>query len=197
GAVTYAAGWSGTSIITATAQGCNGPVSTTQTVTVSPISVGGTASANQIICQGTKTADLTLSGNTGTVTEWQKATDPNFTTTITHFVTNSTTLLGSTIGALSTTSYFRAVVQSGSCTSAFSSVVVIAVNPPFVPVINVSPSSTICFGQSVTLSTTGFNSRDTILGGDFSDPKPSGWIGMNGDASNNNTFVDIIWGYTN
>ena len=37
GAVTYAAGWSGTTTITASAAGCNGPATTTITVTVDPL----------------------------------------------------------------------------------------------------------------------------------------------------------------
>jgi len=37
GAVTYVAGWSGTSIITASAAGCNGPSTATHTVTITPI----------------------------------------------------------------------------------------------------------------------------------------------------------------
>ena len=36
GTVTYVAGWSGTSMITATAAGCNGPQSSTHTVTTDP-----------------------------------------------------------------------------------------------------------------------------------------------------------------
>ena len=36
GAVTYVAGWSGTSTITATAAGCNGPKTATHTVTTNP-----------------------------------------------------------------------------------------------------------------------------------------------------------------
>jgi uncharacterized repeat protein (TIGR01451 family) len=39
GAVTYAAGWSGISIITASATGCNGPVTATHTVTVNPLPI--------------------------------------------------------------------------------------------------------------------------------------------------------------
>ena len=37
GAVTYAAGWNGTTIITASVAGCSGPVTTTHTVTVYPL----------------------------------------------------------------------------------------------------------------------------------------------------------------
>ena len=54
GAVTYVAGWSGTSIITASAAGCNGPVTATHTVTVTP-TVGTpvfTLGATSTRCQG-------------------------------------------------------------------------------------------------------------------------------------------------
>ena len=36
GAVTYTAGWTGTSTITATASGCNGPKTATHTATITP-----------------------------------------------------------------------------------------------------------------------------------------------------------------
>ena len=54
GTVTYAAGWSGTSTITATATGCSGPTTATHTVTITPtvgtpsFSIGSTSTR----CQG-------------------------------------------------------------------------------------------------------------------------------------------------
>ncbi len=69
GKVTYSSGWSGTSIITATATGCNGPTTAVHTVTITP-AVGtpvftlGTTSTR---CQGTGTVsyDATASNSTG------------------------------------------------------------------------------------------------------------------------------------
>lgn len=69
GKVTYAAGWNGSSIITATASGCNGPTSDVHTVTVTP-TVGepvfalGSTSAR---CQGSGTVNYaaTSADNTG------------------------------------------------------------------------------------------------------------------------------------
>ncbi|MBK7434521.1 MAG: hypothetical protein IPI66_11910 [Chitinophagaceae bacterium] len=69
GAVTYVAGWSGTSIITATAAGCNGPQTATHTVTINP-TVGTpvfTLGASSTRCQGagTVTYTATATNNTG------------------------------------------------------------------------------------------------------------------------------------
>ncbi len=101
--------------------------STNALVTVNPTSVGGTASANQTICNGTSPASLTLTGNTGNVVRWEKSSDAVFTTPAVIAVTE-TTLPGATIGNLTVTTYFRAVVQSGSiCPVAYSSTVTINV----------------------------------------------------------------------
>ncbi len=69
GEVTYVAGWSGTTTITATATGCNGPKSANHTVTVTP-TVGTTVftlGATSTRCQGaaTVTYTATASNNTG------------------------------------------------------------------------------------------------------------------------------------
>ncbi len=188
---------SGSFPYTVTTTGGCGAATASGNITVNPIPVGGTIASSQIVCKGSTPADLVLNGKTGNIMEWQKASDPNFVTTITHIAVTSTTLSGSTIGALPTTSYFRAVVQNGGCSSAFSTVANIAVNPPFVPVITASPSNTICLGQSINLATEGFRTRDTLAGGTFDSPDPAGWTGQKGNANNNNTYVDIIWGYTN
>jgi uncharacterized repeat protein (TIGR01451 family) len=69
GEVTFLAGWSGTSVITALAEGCNGPVSTVHTVTINPnvaIPVFGVGSTS-VRCQGTSTVtySATATGSTG------------------------------------------------------------------------------------------------------------------------------------
>lgn len=98
----------------------NGTVtSNAATLTVSPASVGGTVGSDQVLCSGTAPADILLSGNTGSVTKWQKATNPTFTGAI-DIASTSTTLTGTLIGNVSATTYFRAVVQSGSCSVAYS-----------------------------------------------------------------------------
>ncbi len=69
GAVTYAAGWSGTTTVTATATGCGGPKTATHTVTVTPtvgtpvFALGATSTR----CQGatTSTFSATATNSTG------------------------------------------------------------------------------------------------------------------------------------
>lgn len=90
--------------------------------------VGGTVSAAQTICSGTSPANLTLTGNTGNVVKWQKASNAAFTSP-TDIAVTTTTLTSANIGNLTTNTYFRAVVQNGSCTSANSSSVLITMRP--------------------------------------------------------------------
>ncbi|MFM2213268.1 MAG: hypothetical protein RL427_531 [Bacteroidota bacterium] len=95
------------------------------TETVIPVSTGGTASSTQTICSGTQPSSLTLSSNTGNI-QWQSSTDNiNYTNLL---GATSATLLGSTIGSLSTTTYFRAAVTNGSCSTANSNIVTVNVS---------------------------------------------------------------------
>ncbi|MCW3112556.1 MAG: hypothetical protein JWR18_952, partial [Segetibacter sp.] len=69
GAVTYAASWKGTTVITARAAGCNGPVTSTHTITITP-TVGTpvfTKGASSTICQasGLVTYTATATNSTG------------------------------------------------------------------------------------------------------------------------------------
>ena len=68
GTVTYVAGWSGTSIITAEAEGCNGPKLSTHTVTITP-TVGTpvfSLGAMTVRCQGASTQTFTANATNNT-----------------------------------------------------------------------------------------------------------------------------------
>jgi hypothetical protein len=58
--------------------------------------------------------NLTLTENTGNVLYWQKSADVGFSNPTT-LANTSTTLYSGTVGNLNATTYFRAVVQNGSC----------------------------------------------------------------------------------
>ncbi len=106
----------------------NGTVnSNSATLAVSATSVGGTASSNQTFCTGSTPSDVTLSGNTGSVTKWQYSSDAGFTSP-TDISNTTTTLVGATDISNTTTRYYRAVVTSGVCAAANSSSVLITVN---------------------------------------------------------------------
>lgn len=93
-------------------------------VVVDPSSVGGTITGGATVCAGTNSTTLTLTGKTGSVSKWQSSATSNFSspTDITSTATSitRTNLMSST--------YYRAVVTSGSCTSTNSSNSLITVN---------------------------------------------------------------------
>jgi hypothetical protein len=148
----------GTINYSVTVKDANGiTVTDNNNVTVVPVSVGGTVSPNQSICTGTTPASIILSGSTGAVLYWQSSADAGFTTAIN--LSNTTSILTSAeIDALTSTTYFRAVVQSGTCSTAFSSSAVVTVNAQVTPTFN--PIAAICSGSTApslpTTSTNGY-----------------------------------------
>ena len=104
---------------------CAASNSITATVSVNPVSVGGTISGGTAVCSGTNTTVLTLTGHTGTVVRWESSLD-NFATAGTT-INNTTTTL--TAGNLTASTSFRAVVQSGVCLQATSTSATVTVNP--------------------------------------------------------------------
>jgi len=131
--------------------GCTSTATTTVTVDAAP--VAGTVSSDQTICSGDVPTDLTLSGFSGTIQKWQRADDLAFTANVTD-ITNTTATLS--LGALTATGYYRAVVSNGSCVAVNSNVVTITVNPIITP--SFSPVVPICQGAPLAaLPTTSTN----------------------------------------
>ena len=95
-------------------------------VTINPLSVAGIASAQtSSICSGSGTV-INLTGHTGII-QWQYSADGS--TGWTNIGTPSLLLTGS----LTSTTYYRAVLTSGICSSATSNTVVVTVNTTPVP----------------------------------------------------------------
>ncbi|RTL55892.1 MAG: hypothetical protein EKK37_18075, partial [Sphingobacteriales bacterium] len=115
----------------------------TATITVNPASVGGSISGSATVCATGNSGTLTLSGQTGSVVKWQSSTD-NFVSNIVD-ITNTTTSLSYT--NLTQTTSYRAVVQSGVCTSVNSSTATITVNQ--------APSFTACPSNIIVNTATG------------------------------------------
>ncbi|MFZ4401340.1 MAG: fibronectin type III domain-containing protein [Bacteroidales bacterium] len=93
-----------------------------------PPTVGGTTNGTQTACYNSIPSDISLSGNVGNVIKWQKSSDISFTSPI-DISNTTTTLTGAEIGLISANTYIRAMVQSGSCTDAYSSVSEITIKP--------------------------------------------------------------------
>jgi len=126
---------------------CGGATASTNTIvfTINPASVGGSISGVAAICSGESSGLLTLTGETGSVIKWQSSTNG----TDWNDIANTNTTY--TSGALTQTTQFRAVVQSGTCASANSSAHTITVNAiPSAPTGNAT--QTFCTGNNPKVS---------------------------------------------
>ena len=83
-------------------------------VNVSPVSIGGITHSDTTVCAGNNSGTVTLSGFTGSVSNWQYSTDS--------ISWNNIADSGNTYqyNNLTQTTWYRAVIQSGPCSSAFS-----------------------------------------------------------------------------
>ncbi|MBE0637764.1 MAG: hypothetical protein IH598_04530, partial [Bacteroidales bacterium] len=133
---TAAAGDAGNAVVltlTVTSNNTCGAASAhaTYTINVDPLTIGGTAINTQTICSSEIPDDLELVDHVGNVLRWQRSSDVDFTSPQ-DIAETSATLAGTTIGAVTQTTWFRAEVQSGVCAPAFSDPVVVNIDllPP-------------------------------------------------------------------
>jgi len=111
------------SVMDATVSACSQLQPATATVTVNPVSVGGSVGSSASVCSGSNGATLNLSGNTGTVIRWESSINGGASWST---IANTTTSLNY-LNLIQTTQY-RAVVQSGVCTAINSSAATITVD---------------------------------------------------------------------
>lgn len=108
---------------------CSSANSSTATITVSPTTVGGSVTSDATVCTGSNGATLTLSGHTGSIVRWESSSASNFASPTTISNTGTTQAYSN----LTATTYYRAVVQSGACSSANSNYATITVTPTLSP----------------------------------------------------------------
>lgn len=133
---------------TITAPGVCAPTADDVVITVNtPTIPGTTATANPtLVCSGTNTGTITLSGNTGAVLNWQSSTDGGATWTDIANTTNSLTYTNITVST-----QYRAVVKNGQCTTEFSTATAITVTPP-TTIAQAGPDQILCAETTVTLA---------------------------------------------
>ena len=125
--------------VSVTQNGCTSSAGTTS-VSVSPASVAGTVAPNSSsLCPGVG-IPLNLSGNTGSI-QWQSSTDD---ITFTNMPGQTGTSVST--GNLSSTTYFRAVVTSGLCSSAISNVATVIITPS-PNIVSQSRDTSVCTGK--------------------------------------------------
>ena len=129
---------------------CSSVISASVTINVSPAAIAGSISGAGTVCSGTNSTTLTLAGYTGTI-QWQSSTDNvNF--------ANVGGAINTTYTAanLTQTTYYQAVVTSGSCGSAKTASVAVTVTPVSVAG-SISGAATVCSGaNSTTLTLSGY-----------------------------------------
>jgi len=124
GAIIPSSGSVGTYEVTYTvpASGSCSAFTTKANLTISPVSSGGTLSGTTTVYSSTNSALLELTGHTGSVVNWQSSLDG---TVWTNFANTNTSY---TATNLTITTYFRVVVQSGSCSVAYSTPAIVTVS---------------------------------------------------------------------
>ena len=98
----------------------------TRNIYVNGAPTSGISGGNVNVCAGSNSTTLTLPGFTGTVNNWQSSTDNFLTTGNTTNISSTSTSL--TVTNITTTTYYRAVVTSGSCSALATSPVAINVS---------------------------------------------------------------------
>jgi hypothetical protein len=130
---------------------CATVTTTVAGVTVSAPSVAGTISANQTICSGS-TANISLSGYTGNI-QWQQSSNNSNWANVTGGNGNNAATY--TTPALTSATYYRAIVTNGACSTVPSAVTLIGVSPVSVAG-TTSADQNICTGTSATISISGY-----------------------------------------
>ncbi len=122
-------------------------------VTISPPSVGGTASSSNLFLASGGQPTISLSGNTGTIL-WQKSSDGlTAWTAASGTGTTSQTFVSSAVAA---TTFFRAIVTSGGCTAEYSNVVKITITTT--PITSTGTLNSVCYNASAQTTTLPYTS---------------------------------------
>ena len=149
--IAFSAGAASSIMLTCNVTNVSGCISTgTSNVTVSPTSVGGTATATLANLLSGLSPTITLSGYLGTI-QWQSSTDGiNF-----NNVSGGSggTTATYTTPALTQTTFYRAVVTSGACSTANSAVATVTVSTA--PSISAGPTNmSVCSGSTAIFAVT-------------------------------------------
>lgn len=117
---------------------------------------GGILNGSTTVCAGPNSANLTLTGFTGSIIRWERSTD-NFATV--NFITNTTPNF--TANNLPQTTCFRAVVQNGALPPVNSTTACVAVSPPSFGGA-VTAGQTICPGDAPNMLSLNANVGDVV-----------------------------------
>ncbi|HEY4797639.1 MAG TPA: hypothetical protein VII99_01060, partial [Bacteroidia bacterium] len=130
---------------------CAAAISSSATLAVIPVSIGGTISGSTTVCSGNNGATLQLTNYTGTILHWESSINGG--TTWSTILNTSDTL---SYLNLSSKTLHRALVQSGSCAAKYSATATVSVNSPSAGGV-ASGNDTVCSGNNgATLHLSGY-----------------------------------------
>lgn len=133
---------------------CPPSYSDTLTITVDAGTLAGSVTTSTTVCSGSNTGTLNLTGQTGTIVEWQFSNDGGFT-----WLPISNTTTSQIYNNLATTTLFRSLVQNGVCPSSTSTPATIVVDPVAVGG-NILGSNTVCAsGNGGALTLVGYTNN--------------------------------------
>jgi gliding motility-associated-like protein len=129
--------------------GCPADTSNTVEVVVKPAAVAGVISSDSSFCEGPNAGTLTLSGNTGTIIDWEFAEGSGA------FTSTGNTLPSLAYNNVTQTTRYRVIVSLGDCPNDTTPEATITIVPT--PVVSISGDGplTFCEGGSVVLTATG------------------------------------------
>lgn len=163
---------------------CPSTYSLVAEITVDPVSVGGAVSLSDTVCVTSNAGTLTLSGETGTILNWEYSIDGG---SVWNNIVNNTNSENYT--NLTVTTRYRVLVQSGICPAAYSNQAIITVDSSTIGGI-VYGSTTVCSGVNAGVLTLS-GERGSILFWQQSTDFGGTWVNIP-NTTNNQPFSNLI-----
>ncbi|MEN9684711.1 MAG: hypothetical protein RLZZ28_497, partial [Bacteroidota bacterium] len=150
----------------------------------SPQTVGGTVSGSAVVCEGVNAGQVILTGYTGSIIGWESSADGGLS-----WLAIANTSAQLSYSNLSATTLYRAILQSGNCSSVVSNPATITVNPLTVPGI-LSANAVVCAASnSGTLSLSGYTGA--ILRWESSTDGGNSWPITIGNTTNSYQYTNL------
>lgn len=163
---------------------CPSTYSTVAEITVDPVSVGGTIASNDTVCVTSNAGTLVLSGETGTILNWEYSIDGG---SIWNNIINNTNT--ENYSNLTVTTRYRAQIQSGICPAVYSNQTIITVDSASKGG-TVYGSTTVCSGVNAGVLTLS-GELGKVLYWQSSIDFGSTWVNIP-NITNNQAFSNLI-----
>lgn len=167
---------------------CPNDTSTTATIVVDALTVGGLVSSNDTVCAGSNSGTLVLSGETGSVLNWELSNDGG----ASWFNLSNTNTSQDYLNLITTTTY-RALVKNGVCPAVGSAPATITVNQQSVGG-SLSNNTTVCSGNNFGILAL-FGYTGDILSWESSTDNGSSWTPIVNTTPNQtySNLTDTTW----